>query len=289
MGKLDGKVAIITGGASGIGLGAVELFVEEGARVLVADIQDDQAETLKARFKGALDYAPCDVTKNADIKAAVEAAARTFGGVDILFSNAGAVGAPQGVEDMDLDGWDRTHALLLRSVVAGAHYVTPYMKQRGGGSIVNTASICALEAGYGPVAYSTMKGAVLHFTKLAAANLAQDRIRVNAICPGFIATSIFGNAIGLPREGAVQMAAMLVEKGADVQPIGRMGAPRDIAEAVLYFASDASGFTTGAHLVVDGGITVGPRNSWDRLAPNPIAQAMGVTEDSLTESLSSKG
>jgi NAD(P)-dependent dehydrogenase (short-subunit alcohol dehydrogenase family) len=237
MGKLDGKTAMITGGASGIGLGALELFIEEGARVLSADIQDGQADMLKARFKDRFAYAHCDVTKNADIKA----------------------------------------------VVAGAHYAVPHMRKRGGGAIVNTASICALEAGYGPVAYSTMKGAVLHFTKLAAADLAREKIRVNAICPGFIATSIFGSAIGLPREGAVQMAAMLAEKGANVQPVGRIGAPRDIAEAALYFASDASGFTTGAHLVVDGGITVGPRNSWDPDAANPIAEALGFTEGSLVE------
>jgi NAD(P)-dependent dehydrogenase (short-subunit alcohol dehydrogenase family) len=283
MGKLDGKTAMITGGASGIGLGALELFIEEGARVLSADIQDGQADMLKARFKDRFAYAHCDVTKNADIKAALDATAAAFGGVDILFSNAGAVGAPQSVAEMDLDGWDRTHALLLRSVVAGAHYAVPHMRKRGGGAIVNTASICALEAGYGPVAYSTMKGAVLHFTKLAAADLAREKIRVNAICPGFIATSIFGSAIGLPREGAVQMAAMLAEKGANVQPVGRIGAPRDIAEAALYFASDASGFTTGAHLVVDGGITVGPRNSWDPDAANPIAEALGFTEGSLVE------
>ncbi len=274
-GRLEGKVAVITGAASGIGLGALELFVEEGARVVCADIQDDVAEGLKSRFKGAVEYVHCDVTKNVDVKTAMDHAVKAYGGLDIVFANAGAVGSPGGVEDMDLDGWDRTHALLLRSVVAAAHYATPHMKQRGGGSIVNTSSICALQAGFGPVAYSTMKAGVLHFTKLAAANLAQDKIRVNAICPGFIATSIFGSAVGLPREGAVQMAAMLAERGANVQPVGRIGASRDIAEAALYFASDASGFTTGAHLVVDGGLTIGPRNSWDRNAPNPIGEALG--------------
>lgn len=281
MGRLEGKVAVITGACSGIGLGTLELFVEEGARVLAADISDDTGAQLVERFRGAVQFVRCDVMRNADLKNAIEAAVKAFGGLDVLFSNAGAVGAPGGLEALDLDAWDMTHALLLRSVVAGAHYAVPHMKARGGGAIVNTSSITALQAGFGPIAYSTMKGAVLHFTKLAAADLAQDKIRVNAVCPGFIATSIFGNAIGLSREASVQMAAMLVERGKDVQPIGRLGAPRDIAETVCFLASDAAGFITGAHFVVDGGITVGPRNSWDRTAPNPIAEAMGITQEQI--------
>lgn len=282
MGKLDGKVALITGAASGIGLGALELFVEEGARVLAADISDDTGEALKTRFKGAIEYVHCDVTKNEEIKAACDAATRAFGGLDVLFSNAGAAGAPHGVADMDLDAWDRTQALLVRSVIAGAHYAHPHMKARGGGSIINTSSICALQAGFGPIAYSTAKGAVLHMTKLMAANLAQDRIRVNAICPGFIATSIFGNALGLPREGAVQLAAMLSERGGDVQPVQRTGQPRDIAQAALYLASDMSGFVTGAHLVVDGGITIGPRSAWDPNTPSAIAGALGISPEQFS-------
>ncbi len=283
MGRLDGKVAVITGAASGIGLGALELFVEEGARVVAADIQDEIGQQLKTRFKGAVEFAHCDVTKPADIKAALDLAVKAYGGLDTLFSNAGAAGSPGGVEAMDLEGWDFTHALLLRSVVAGAHYAAPLMKARGGGSIINTASICGLQAGFGPVAYSTMKGAVIHFTRVAAADLAQDKIRVNAICPGFIATSIFGSAVGLPREGAVQLAAMLVDRGANVQPVGRVGQPRDIAEAVAYLASDAAGFITGTHFVIDGGITVGPRNSWDRTSTSPIADALGFTPDQLAQ------
>lgn len=281
MGRLDGKVAVITGACSGIGLGALELFVEEGARVLAADISDDTGEQLKKRFKGAVEFVHCDVTKNADIKNAIETAVTAYGGLDVLFSNAGAVGAPGGLETMDLDAWDFTHALLLRSVVAGAHFAVPHMKARGGGSIVNTASICGLQAGWGPVAYSTMKGAVVHFTKLAAADLAQDKIRVNAICPGFIATSIFGNAVGLPRDASVQMAAMLQDRGANVQPVGRLGVPRDIAETVCFLSSDAASFITGTHFVVDGGITVGPRHSWDRGAMSPIGEAMGITAEQM--------
>jgi len=145
------------------------------------------------------------------------------------------------------------------------------MIARGGGSIINTASIAGLQAGWGPIAYSSAKAAVVHMSRVAAAQLSPQKIRVNAICPGLIATSIFGASLGLPREVADQMAARVAEHGASVQPIPKAGAPDDIARAALYLASDDSEFVTGAHIVVDGGITVGARHSWDQTGPSPFA------------------
>jgi NAD(P)-dependent dehydrogenase (short-subunit alcohol dehydrogenase family) len=171
--------------------------------------------------------------------------------------------------------------LLLRSVMAGTLYALPHLKARGGGSIINTASISALAAGYAPVAYSTAKAAVLHFSKITAADLARHRIRVNAVLPGFIATSIFGGGFGLDRDASMQMAATLAERGGSLQPAGRTGRPEDIAEAVLYLASDAAGFVTGTHLVVDGGMTVGTRASWDPSAARPVQEALGLTPEAL--------
>lgn len=279
--RLKDKIAFITGACSGIGLRSAERFVEEGARVLAADIQDGPGAALEARFKGALKFAHCDVTQPAQIEQALARAVAEFGGLDIVFNNAGAGGQRGGIEELTMEGWDQTQALLLRSVVAGTKFALPHLKARGGGSIVNTSSISALATGYAPLAYSTAKAAVLHFSKLAAADLARHRIRVNAVLPGFIATSIFGSGLGLDREAALQMADRLAESAAHIQPVGRAGRPEDIAEAVLYFASDAAGFVTGAHLVVDGGLSIGTRASWDPSTSGPMLQALGITAEQL--------
>jgi NAD(P)-dependent dehydrogenase (short-subunit alcohol dehydrogenase family) len=279
--RLEDKVAFITGACSGIGLATAELFIAEGARVLAADIQGEAGAALQQRFEGRLKYARCDVTQPAQIQAAIDRAAAEFGGLDIVFNNAGAGGQRGGMEEMTLEGWDATMNLLLRSVMAGTMYALPHLKARGGGAIVNTASISALAAGYAPVAYSTAKAAVLHFSRVTAADLARHRIRVNAVVPGFIATSIFGSGFGLDRTASLQMAATLTERGGSLQPAGRVGRPEDVAEAVLYLASDAAGFVTGTHMVVDGGMTVGTRASWDPDAPRPVQEALGLTPEAL--------
>ena len=279
--RFQNKVAFVTGACSGIGLATAERFVEEGARVLAADIQDEAGAALEALFPGQLKYAHCDVTQPAQIQAAIERAVADFGGLDIVFNNAGAGGQRGGMEEMTVEGWDQTMNLLLRSVMCGTLYALPHLKARGGGAIVNTASISALASGYAPVAYSTAKAAVLHFSRVTAADLARHRIRVNAVVPGFIATAIFGSGFGLDRAASQQMAATLAERGGSLQPAGRTGRPEDIADAVLYLASDAAGFVTGTHLVVDGGMTVGTRASWDPSAPRPVQEALGLTPEAL--------
>jgi NAD(P)-dependent dehydrogenase (short-subunit alcohol dehydrogenase family) len=279
VGRLDGKVAVITGGCSGIGLGAVELFVAEGAKVIAADLQAEKGEMLERRFPDAVRFARCDVTVEADIAAAIALARDAFGGLDILFNNAGHGGTPLGVADMTAEGWDHTFALLVRGPVLGMKHALPLMLERGGGSIINTASIAGLQAGFGPLAYSSAKCAVIHMTRCAAAELSPQKIRVNAICPGLIATSIFGASMGLPREVADQMAARVAEVGPKIQPIPKAGLPEDIARAALYLASDDAEFVTGTHLVVDGGITIGGTHSWNPGAPSPLLSAMGITPE----------
>ncbi len=276
MDRLKDKIAVVTGASSGIGQGTVELFVSEGARVLACDVQDDKGKELERRFNGQVKFQHCDVTREDDIKAAMQAAKDQFGGLDILFNNAGAGGSPNTIEDMTGEAWDRSMNLLLRSVALGTRYAIPFMKERGGGSIINTASVAALQAGMGPIAYSVAKAGVVHLTTVSAAQLGRSKIRVNAICPGLILTGIFG--AGARAMGANdQMVAMMNEgmkaQAPDAQPIPKAGLPADIAKACLYFASDDSEFVTGTHIVVDGGMTTGPRHAWD-----PEEQARRMAE-----------
>jgi NAD(P)-dependent dehydrogenase (short-subunit alcohol dehydrogenase family) len=274
-GRLEGKVAVITGGVSGIGLGSVELFLAEGAQVVAADIQDEKGAMLEKRFSGRLRYAHCDVTAEAEIAAALQLAKTEFGGLDILFNNAGISDGMRLITEIDADRWNWIFDILVRGPALGMKHAVPLMLERGGGSIVNTASIAGLQAGWGPIAYSSAKAAVIHMSKVAAAQLSPQGIRVNAICPGLIATSIFGASLGMPREGADQLAALVATHAHKVQPVPKGGAPEDIAQAALYLASDAAAFVTGTHLVVDGGITVGSRHAWDATGPNPFSEMFG--------------
>lgn len=280
MADLTGKTAVITGAASGIGLATVETFVAAGACVIAADIQDGPGGALETRFgSDKVRFIHCDVTRDEDLKAALKLCDEAFGGLDILFNNAGHGGTPTGVEDLDLDGYDATMDLLLRSVFAGTHFAVPYLKARGGGVVLNTSSVSAVCAGYAPIAYSVAKKGVAHFSRLAAAELAKYRIRVNAILPGFIATSIFGASLGMSREAANQLTAMLAEKGAGMQPMGRVGAGTDIAEMAAFLASDAASFITGGEFLVDGGITVGPPHAWNEKVASPILETLGITPE----------
>ena len=274
-GRLEGKVAVITGGVSGIGLGTVELFVAEGARVVAADIQDEKGAMLERRFPASVKYAHCDVTREAQIEDALKLAESAFGGLDILFNNAGISDRMSLIPEITAEGWSWIFDVLVRGPALGMKHAVPLMLKRGGGSIINTASIAGLQAGYGPIAYSTAKAGVIHMSRVAAAQLSPQGIRVNAICPGLIATSIFGASMGATREAADQMAAMVAQNAQVAQPVKKPGLPDDIAQAALYLASDAAAFVSGTHLVVDGGITVGGRHAWDPTAGSPFAAIFG--------------
>lgn len=279
MSDLSGKVAVITGASSGIGLASVETFVNKGARVVAADIQEEGGKALEVRFgSDKVRFIQCDVTDDDSLKAAIDLAPDAFGGLDILFNNAGAGGTATSVEELDLDGYDATMRLLLRSVFVGTKFAIPHMKENGG-AIVNTSSVSAVEAGWAPITYSVAKKGVAHFSRMAAAELAKYKIRVNAILPGFIATSIFGNTLGMSREASVQMAEMLSQNAGAMQPAGRLGQGGDIGAMAAFLASDEASFITGGEFLVDGGITVGPKHAWDANEVGPVLDAMGLTRE----------
>ena len=258
--RFEGKRAVVTGGASGIGRATALRLAAEGAQVLVGDVDEAGGAALA---EAGIAFRRGDVTAPADIEALIAAA----DGVDLLVNNAGAGGAREGLAEIAPEDWDRTQALLLRSVAMGMRYAAPVMAARGGGAVVNISSVSAMGSGYAPVAYSTAKAGVLHLSKLAAAELAQSGVRVNAVVPGFIVTNIFTSAVDVPAEQRDQVKAVIAQAAAQAQPIRRAGRPEDIAAAVCFLLSEDAGFVTGTHLLVDGGMLVGTRASWDPATP----------------------
>jgi NAD(P)-dependent dehydrogenase (short-subunit alcohol dehydrogenase family) len=276
-GKLSGKIALITGGSSGIGLATVKTFLAEDASVIAADLQIGEAQELKKKFGKQFEYVKCDVTEDTDLKRAMDVAEAQFGGLDILFNNAGTGGDPAPLSEITTAGWDRTMQLLVRSVASGMRLSFPLFRRRGGGAIINTASTAGLEAGWGPIAYSTAKAAVIHLSVCAAAEFAKEQIRVNSISPGLIMTPIFGGALGTHTDAGQNLIARVLAVADQMQPIKRGGRPEDIAQAALYLASDSAAFVTGENLVVDGGMTVGGRHSWDKDSPTPMHIAKSIS------------
>ena len=271
MTKFNGKIAVVTGAASGIGRATALRFAQEGATVVAADIDVQGCEQLvqeSAQHSGGkIIFKHCDVCLDADLKALMDFAAHTAGGIDILFNNAGAGGARETIDQIDADGWDRTMNLLLRSVALGIRHAVPHMVARGGGSIINTASVAALSTGMAPTAYSVAKAGVLHLSKLAAGDLAKHSIRVNAVCPGFINTNIFVASMDLAGDVRDKVNGMIAGMTEQAQPVKRGGLAQDIAGTVAFLASDDAAFITGTHVLVDGGLLIGPRHSWDPAAP----------------------
>ena len=280
-GRLTGKVAVITGAASGIGRGTVDLFVAEGAKVIAAYISDDRGARIEEDHKGKVKFVHCDVTQEAEIAAAIAAAVTEFGTLDCLFNNAGTGGARDPADAVTAEGFDQVMHLHVRAALFGMKYAVPAMKKTGGGAIVSTASVAGLQAGYGPILYSIAKAAIIHMTKVTAAQLAEFNIRVNCICPGLIATNIFAQGLGVPSQLADTRVDAIAEAAKNSQPIQRGGRPRDIAEGVLYLASDGSDFVTGQALTIDGGLTLGPQGMQQMAAFAPIIQALGIDPEML--------
>jgi NAD(P)-dependent dehydrogenase (short-subunit alcohol dehydrogenase family) len=276
MGRLDGKVAVITGGASGIGEAAVRLFAAEGARVVIADIQDQRGERLAGELGARAAYARTDVRAEADVERAVAGALDRWGRLDCVFNNAGAGGVTGGIEVISAAGFDDTMALLVRGVLFGMKHAAPVMRRQGSGSIVSTASIAGLRGGWGPHVYSAAKAAVIQLTRSIAMELAPSGVRVNCICPGAIATPIFGTALGLAGEAAEQAVNLVKGALAPVHPLGRAGLPEDIAHAALWLASEESSFVTGQAIVVDGGLTAGRPWAENKAMGAQLRELLGV-------------
>lgn len=284
--RLASKVAVITGGASGMGRATVMRFLAEGAKVVVADFneksgQDMLAQAKKAGHANNVRFIRTDVAKEADTIAMIDYATSQFGRLDIIFNNAGVGGAIGPVWDITEEEWDYTFAVLTKGVFFGIKHAARVMRQQGqGGSIINTASTAGLSGGSGPLVYSAAKAAVINLTKAAAVQLAPDRIHVNAICPGGILT-------GLTDQGNPEVAAKAMDT---FQPWPDHGVGDDIAGAALFLASDDARFVTGEALVVDGGLTaIGP-DMWRRsgIAQEARAKKIRINRGSTGEGSTSR-
>jgi NAD(P)-dependent dehydrogenase (short-subunit alcohol dehydrogenase family) len=242
--ELSGKVAILTGGAGGIGRATAELFVEEGAKVVIADVDSESGEDVAAKLGEAAAFKRTDVASADEIQELVDFAVARFGGLDVMFNNAGISGA-MGLRFLDdeMKDFARVMAVNLFGVMVGSQRAARHMAKHGGGSIINTSSIAGINAGGGVMAYRASKAAVIHVTRSLAIDLADHGIRVNCIAPGLIPTGI----ASFDRAPVMRV----------IQPLKRQGQPRDAANAALFLASERSAQTTGMVLTVDGGTTVG--------------------------------
>jgi NAD(P)-dependent dehydrogenase (short-subunit alcohol dehydrogenase family) len=258
MERLSGKVAVITGATSGIGLRTAEIFVAEGAKIVIAGRRVAEGEALANQLGPACIFRQTDVTVEEQIRALIALAVEKFGRIDCLFNNAGGPAQTGGIEGLDAARFDAAMATLVRSVMLGMKHAAPYMRKQGSGSIINNGSIAGRLAGFSSsVVYSAAKAAVNHLTKCVAMELGESGIRVNSISPGAIATGIFGKALGLSTDAAEKTARVMAEATKTAQPIPRAGLPDDIAHAAVFLASDESSFINGHDLVVDGAITGG--------------------------------
>ena len=259
-GRLDGKVAVITGGGSGMGRATTLRFLDEGASVVFGDLNETTAfETLELAgdFEKNVRFIRTDVAEERDVEAMIALAVDDFGRLDIVFNNAGVGGAFGAIDQIEVDDWDYTFNVLARGPFLGIKHGSRVMKEQGwGGSIINTASVAGLSGGSGPQAYSAAKAAVINLTMTAAVELGADRIRVNAICPGGIATPL----ISMGRDPKD------VEAGLEnLQPLPFAGKPEHIAGAALFLASDDAAFVSGHALVVDGGLEAAGPNLFGRM------------------------
>lgn len=250
-GRLDGKVAVITGAASGIGAGTARMFVKEGARVIVADMQTDAGRALVDELGDAARFAQCNVTLEDEVAAAVDMAVSEFGSLDVMFNNAGIVGSVGRISETSVEAWDNTMSILLRGVFLGVKHAARVMLTQNSGVIINTSSTAGILGGLGPHVYTAAKHGVIGLTKSVANELAPNGIRVNAISPGNTVTAMTATVTsGAP--DALDDANAKIAKGS---PLGYAGVPDDIAAAALYLASDDSRYVSGHTLVVDAGQT----------------------------------
>jgi NAD(P)-dependent dehydrogenase (short-subunit alcohol dehydrogenase family) len=257
--ELLGKVAIVTGGASGIGAGIVERFLAEGARVVIADVDRGRGEELAAKLGGDVMFRLTDVSDPAQVSALVESAVETFGGLDVMVNNAGVSSRMhRSFLDDDLADFQRVMSVNVLGVMAGTRDAARQMSHSGGGSIINLSSIGGIQAGGGVMTYRASKAAVIMFTQSSAIELAHFDVRVNAIAPGSIPTPILASSSSgkSPEELERFEQKLRAQMRAD-RPLQREGTPEDVAEAALYLAGDRSRYVTGTVMRVDGGTAAG--------------------------------
>jgi meso-butanediol dehydrogenase/(S,S)-butanediol dehydrogenase/diacetyl reductase len=250
MGKLDSRIAVITGAGSGIGEATAKLFASEGARVVIVDIDDKGGQRVAGEIGPAALFRNTDVSDPVQVEAMVKSTAERFGRLDVLFNNAYATTlAPLG--EMSVEAWHKTISVTLSGVFYGMRFALPQMVAQGGGAIVNTASISGLAGDYHAGAYNAAKAGVVNLTRTAAIEYARKNIRVNAVCPGMVATPAVLNGFIANSRNPERVRKLNDE----CHPIGRMGQPEEIARVVLFLASDDASFMTGSIVVADGGVT----------------------------------
>ncbi|MEM1189289.1 MAG: glucose 1-dehydrogenase [Pseudomonadota bacterium] len=271
--RLQDRVAVITGGASGIGAATAKLFIAHGARVVLGDIQDEQGQAFAASLGSKALFRHCDVTKEDDVEALVNAAVEHFGGIDVMFNNAGIVGAIGPLESTPAAEWQLTLDILLNGVFYGMKHASKHMKKQGRGSIISMSSVAGVTGGLGPHAYAAAKHAVVGITRNLAAEVGAFGVRVNCIAPYSMATPMVADAYLGDHTDIDQTMKMLT----DESPLkDRPGTAEDVANAALWLASDESGYTSGMTLTIDAGITTGSVAGAPRFAEyRPIMREAG--------------
>ncbi|MBT4042692.1 MAG: glucose 1-dehydrogenase [Rhodospirillaceae bacterium] len=257
MGRLLGKVALITGGTSGMGVVTAQRFADEGAQVVLTGRSKERGEAVAGEIGGNARFIAMDAGDEGQIKAAIDFAVATFGRLDCLFNNAGSIAHPARIEKITTEQFNAEMSTLVGGVLFAMKHAIPIMRQQGGGSIINNASTAGHRTGHGPVLYSIAKAAVLHLTRVVALQIADSTIRVNSISPACVATPMFSIGTDMTQEQSAASMPIIERELAKIVPLGRAGSSADVAATLVFLASDESAYITAQDIAVDGGLIAG--------------------------------